>query len=88
MIKISQEEIEIMEHRYPGIKEQIQHFEAMDLPACPICGSDDTASVQAGVIGRTVLISAATTKFHLMANYNGKGKFFCNICKKQFRSAK
>jgi hypothetical protein len=88
MIKISQKEIEIMEHRYPGIKEQIQHFEAMDLPACPICGSSDTASVQAGVIGRTILITAATTKFHLTPNYNGKGRYFCNVCKKQFKQAK
>lgn len=88
MIKVSQEEIETMEHRYPGIKEQIQHFETMDLPACPICGLNDTASVQAGVIGRTILITAATTKFHLMPNYNGKGRYFCNVCKKQFKHAK
>ena len=85
MIKVDQQEIEIMEHRYPGIKEQIEHFEALDLPACPKGGSSDTASVQAGVIGRTVLITAATTKFYLMANYNGKGRYFCNSCRKQFK---
>ena len=84
MIKITEHEIRKMEEQRPGITEQIWDFENMDLPACPVCGSADTASVQVGGIGRTINIGAATTKFHLMLNVNDKGIYFCNVCRKQF----
>ena len=84
MIKITEHEIRKMEEQRPGITEQIWDFENMDLPACPVCGSTDTASVQAGVIGRTMNINLATTKIHSMLNWNGKGIYFCNVCRQQF----
>ncbi len=88
MIKITEHEIRKMEEQRPGITEQIWDFENMDLPACPVCGSADTASVQVGVIGRTIYIASATTKFHLMPNGNGKGIYFCNVCRQQFGPSK
>ena len=85
MIRKTEQEIKELESQYPGITEQIWRFEQADLPACPVCGSADTASVQVGVIGRTIYIASATTKFHLMPNGNGKGIYFCNVCRQQFR---
>jgi hypothetical protein len=41
--------------------------------------SDDTASVGCGVIGRTMNIAGATTKFKLVANGPALGKYFCHI---------
>lgn len=84
MLRITEEEIKQLESQYPGIAEQIWGFEEADLPACPVCGSTDTASVQVGMIGRTINIGAATTKFHLMLNGNDKGIYFCNVCRQQF----
>ena len=84
MIKVTEDVIRHMESQYPGISEQIWRFENLDLPACPVCGSTDTASVQAGVIGRTMNINLATTKIHSMLNWNGKGIYFCNVCRQGF----
>ena len=84
MIKISEDSIRKLEQSYPGITEQIQHFEALELPACPVCGSDDTASVQVGMIGRTINLCGATSKFHLIPNGNDKGIYYCNDCRQQF----
>lgn len=73
------------EERYPGITEQIRHFEEMELPSCPHCGSGDTASVQVGIIGRTIYIAGSTKKFKLVPNMKDKsGKYFCNNCKKYY----
>ena len=84
MIRKTEDEMTQLESQYPGITEQIWRFEHMDLPPCPVCGSADTASVQVGVMGRTINIGAAATKIHLMLNANGKGIYFCNVCGKQF----
>ena len=84
MIKISEDSIREFERSYPGITEQIQRFEAMELPPCPVCGSSDTASVQVGIVGRTIHLAGATSKFHLIPNGNGKGIYFCNVCRQQF----
>jgi hypothetical protein len=74
-----------LEDRYPGITEQIRRFKEADLPPCPHCGSGDTASVQAGVIGRTMNIAGSTRKFKLVMNMaDKKGEYFCNECKKFF----
>ena len=73
-----------MEEGYPGVKENINWFEKADLPRCSRCGSDDTATVQCGIIGRTINIVAATTKFHLLANGPKPGEYFCNACRKYF----
>ena len=88
MIKITEDQIRKMEEDRPGITEQIWRFENMDLPACPVCGSSDTASVQVGIIGRTIAIGSATTKVHLMGNVNDEGIYFCNDCRKQFGPTK
>lgn len=84
MIKVSWATITHMEKNYPGITGNIFHFELMKIPPCEHCESANTASVQAGFIGRTINIAVATTKFKLFANYNGKGIYFCNSCKAQF----
>lgn len=55
-----------------------------DLPPCPDCGSEDTASVQIGVIQRTMNIAAATTKFKLIPNGPKPGPYFCNACDRFF----
>jgi hypothetical protein len=84
MIRKTEDELKQLEGQYPGITEQIWRFEQADLPVCPVCGSEDTASVQVGVMGRTINIGASTTKIHLMLNVNGKGMYYCNNCKRQF----
>ena len=74
-----------LEDRYPGITEQLRRFEEAELPSCPHCGSDNSASVQVGVIGRTIYLAASTKKFKLVPNMKDKlGKFFCNACGKFF----
>ena len=74
-----------LEERYPGITEQIHRFENAKLPICPNCGSEDTASVQVGIIGRTMNIAASTRKFHLVPNMSYKnGEYYCNKCGKSF----
>jgi len=78
-------EYKTIEERYPGITEDVRHFEEMVLPACTHCGSADTASVQVGLIGRTIYIAGKTKKFKLVLNMKDKlGKYFCNQCKKYF----
>jgi hypothetical protein len=84
MIKVSTERIDRMDEQRPGVKEQILRFEAAELPDCPNCKSADTASVQVGIIGRTIYIAAATTKFKLMPNRPVPGEYFCNHCTEFF----
>ena len=88
MIRKTEDQMKQLESQYPGITEQIWRFEQADLPACMACGSADTASVQVGVMGRTINIGAATTKIHLMLNGNDEGIYFCNVCRKQFGPTK
>jgi hypothetical protein len=74
-----------LEERYPGITEQIRQFENAELPPCPHCGSEDTASVQVGIIGRTINIASYTRKFYLVPNMSDrKGKYHCRQCRKFF----
>lgn len=84
MLRISKKEMEHAEGMYPGIAKQIRTFEAAVLPACAHCGSDNTADVQCGVIGRTMCIASATTKFKLLMNGPLPGRYFCNACRKYF----
>jgi len=84
MIKVPNSTIEQMEKAYEGITEQIWRFENAQLPPCPHCGSEDTASVQVGIIGRTMHLVAATTKIHPVPNSPIEGKYFCNACRKYF----
>jgi hypothetical protein len=74
-----------LEENHPGITEQIRRYAEAELPSCPHCGSDDTASVQVGMVGRAVTIAASTTKVKLVPNAKDKlGLYFCNACKKYF----
>jgi hypothetical protein len=69
---------------YPGITRQVRYFEEAKFPSCAHCGSTDTASVQIGVIGRTIAIACRTRKFHLIANGPRSGKYYCHNCKQYF----
>jgi len=76
---------ENMEDSYPDITEQIRRFAEAELPSCPHCGSDNTASVQVGIIGRAITIAASTPKVKLVPNAKDKlGLYFCNACGKYF----
>jgi len=88
MIKVDQKTLDHMERLFPGILDNISQFEDAKLPACPRCGSGDTADVQCGVIGRTIHIAAATTKFKLIPNPPKPGEYFCNGCKRFFTPKK
>jgi hypothetical protein len=80
----AQERVNI-EDNYPDITEQIRRFVEAELPSCPHCGSDDTASVQVGMVGRAITIAASTKKVKLVPNAKDKlGIYFCNECKKYF----
>ena len=84
MLRIDEETMKRLEIQYPGICESILFFENAELPACPHCGSEDTANVQAGIIGRTISIATATTKFRLVPIRPKPGTYFCNVCKTYF----
>lgn len=84
MLKMDDKTIEEMEKQRPGIKELIHRFEAANLPPCPRCGSEDTASVQVRIVGVTIHIAAATTKFKLIPNGPPPGQYFCNQCREYF----
>lgn len=84
MIKIPKSVLKQMERQHPGIMDQIMRFENADLPSCSHCASTDTADVQVGIIGRTIYIGTATTKFHLIPNGPRPGRYFCNHCRKFF----
>ena len=86
MLKRKPEELQKLEMDYAGIIENIMRFENQLLPACPSCGSDHTAVIQFGVIGRTILIAGATTKIKLLPNKapDDPSKFFCNQCERYF----
>lgn len=84
MLKIDKETLDHMEMQHPRITETIRHFEDAKLPACSLCGSTDTASVGCGVIGRTIYLASATTKFKLIPNGPRPGEYFCNTCEKYF----
>ena len=79
-----QAELDAMERQREGIIESIMRFENAELPSCPHCGSGNTASVQVGIMGRTIDIAAATTKIKLIPNSPKKGEYFCNECGKYF----
>jgi hypothetical protein len=87
MLKVDQSRIDRMESSYPGIAAQIRRFDAAKLPPCSHCGSPHTADVQVGVIGRTINLAVATTKFRLIANGPKPGSHFCNQCKRFFSTA-
>jgi hypothetical protein len=80
MIKIDQNRLDRMERNYPGIGQDIGHFEAAVLPACTRCRSEETSTVSCGLVGRSIHVAAATTKIKLLANGPRPGKYFCHTC--------
>lgn len=86
MLRFDLDSLASLESQYPGIIDSIRRFEEAVIPSCPFCNSGDTADVQVGIIGRTINIAAATTKFHLIPNPPKPGNFFCNSCKKYFNA--
>ena len=84
MLKISQKQIQGMEKQYPGITENIYRFESASLPKCIYCSSTDTEDVQVGIIGRTIYICTAPTKFKLITNGPKPGNYWCNSCNRYF----
>jgi len=83
-LTVNDETLARMEEQHPGIRKTILRFEEAALPACALCGSENTADVGRGVIGRTISIAAATTKFRLVPNSPAPGRYFCNACNKFF----
>jgi hypothetical protein len=85
MLKVDQNALAEMERQHPGLVKTIMQFENAEVPACPHCGSGNTAEVQVGIIGRTISLVSATTKAKLVPNVMNKlGKYFCNVCHKFF----
>jgi len=88
MLKMDKHELDEMEDVYPGITESIYRFENATLPECPYCGSEDTAQAQCGMMGRTIHICAATTKFKLCGMGPRLGTYYCHGCKEFFSGQK
>ena len=84
MLTIDEKTLNQMEAQHPGIRETIVYFEEATVPACTRCGSSDTANVGCGVVGRTIYIASATTKFRLIPNSPAPGRYSCNACGKFF----
>ena len=83
MLRVDEEWLRGVENLYPGIRRSIDYYEALDLPPCPGCGSGDTAAVSAGIVGRSIHVSAATTKMRLLPDVVG-GDYYCNACARCF----
>ena len=84
MLKLTEQQLAKLESQHSGITDTIQHFENVELPACPHCQSKDTAIVSCGIVGRSISVAAATTKMKLLPNLPKPGEYFCNGCKKFF----
>ena len=80
MLKMNPTDLDDLEAGHPGIRSQVLDFENAELPACPHCGSSDTARVNVGMTPRTLAIAAATTKLKLLSNGPGPGRHACNAC--------
>jgi hypothetical protein len=88
MLTLDKQYIDHLERQHPGISETIRHYETAELPVCPHCQSNDTAVVSCGIVGRSIGVSAATTKMHLIPNPPKPGEYFCNGCNRFFDSVK
>ena len=85
MLMFTEEKLIELDSSYPGIREQILSIEASVIPACTACGSGDTAQVHCGLIGRSISVSAATTRCKLVPNKTASmGEYYCNECCKFF----
>ncbi len=83
MLKVDQGWLDRAEKLYPGIRGSIDYYERLDLPPCPACGSDNTAAVSAGVIGRSIHVLCATTKIRLLPSMVPHD-YYCRACELYF----
>jgi hypothetical protein len=83
MLKVNEQWLREVEQRYPGIRQTIDYYEALNLPPCPACGSTDTAAVSAGLVGRSIHVGASTTKIRLLPN-GVPEDYYCNACERYF----
>ena len=65
MLMIDKETQAHIEKQYPGIGETILYFEKASLPAYSRCGSEDTAEVGVGLVGRSSHRLAGRTDHHV-----------------------
>ena len=86
-LKVDKAWIRAAERMYAGFRQELDDAESSDIPPCPACGSTNTARVAAGVIGRTIHLAAATTKFKLVPNRK-RADFYCNACDRYFGASK
>ena len=86
MLKISDERLSKLDSDYPGVRDFIVNLEAKTLPICPHCDCEDTAEVNVGVIGRTIAMAGATSRFKLIPNGPKPGEYFCNGCQSFFET--
>jgi|FLOH01.1.fsa_nt_gi hypothetical protein len=84
MLKMNDEGLDRLENDYPGIKKNILKIENTVLPACARCGSEDTAMIGVGIVGRSCRMTGATTKWRVIPNGPPPGEFFCNPCNEFF----
>ena len=84
MLKIDRLKLDKLETGYPGITEEILRFDAAQVPRYVRCGAENTAAVYVGLVGRSINISAATTKFKLIANRPKPDNYFCHDCDQFF----
>jgi hypothetical protein len=83
MLKVDEFWLREAEKLYPGIRRSIAYYEGLDLPPCPTCGAVDTASVSAGIVGRSIHVAAATTKMRLLPDGHSE-LYYCNACGRYF----
>lgn len=83
VLKVDEAAMKRIEKLHPGIREDIDSYESLNLPPCPSCGSADTAAVSAGIVGRSIHVAVATTKIRLLPNPVPED-YFCNRCREYF----
>lgn len=84
MLTVPESFLDSLEQKYPGIKDQVLSVDAADLPPCDSCGSSDTATVQCGLVGRSINVGGCTSKLKLIPNGPGPGLLWCNGCESFF----
>ena len=65
-------------------EEILERYNATDVPQCIHCESPDTASVECGIIGLTMALSAKCRKFKLIGNGPKLAEWYCNEYKQFF----
>jgi len=79
MLTVTEDWLRKAEEMYPGFRHTLNYYELLDLPACPRCGSANSAKVSTGLVGRSIALAAATTKIKLLPNGH-PADFHCGDC--------